>query len=484
MIPKNQKTINGKRGEIDDRSRKGVADLCLLLHVTPFGHSTPVSVMRTAQLFYWLLYAPNVTDATVSIQQKIADWEHHCPGADAGVAESIQPPEFRTAGREHQHQHNIHTHNIISEECRNAWEALVRSIPSDPSGSVDDATSEDMTGAGLSAASIARIRSYVADSFTAVAEPPARVHPLHDGAPAGMMGHAVRLEAARLALHQRQEMEVEWASGEGQPAAEESCRLLLARHREFTWGMGTSINEGDGVHHRCVIASASPAAWRDFMHHLLFHRPANSGESPTAVVLPIALSTSHVSPQQYRALVASVDVVVLPTRGEGWGRPLQEAMAVGVPVIVTNWSGPTALVSPHTARLLPIVDDDGNVDDLGGGEHVDTATRSRSTHTAADIASSDHSFEVPAPPWDKLRGLRTVPSYLWFTEHRWAEPAVVDLRRELRWAAGADEEELLRLGAAARVDMGRRFDVDTVAALVAKAAEDLAYRKWAAHEVY
>jgi hypothetical protein len=293
------------------------------------------------------------------------------------------------------------------------------------------------------------------------------------------MGHAVRLEAARLALHQRQEMEVEWASGEGQPAAEQSCRLLLAQRREFTWGMETS-SEDSTAHHRCVIASASPAAWRDFMHHLLFHRSADSGVPPkAAVVLPIALSTSHVSPQQYRALVASVDVVVLPTRGEGWGRPLQEAMAVGVPVIVTNWSGPTALVSSHTARLLPIIDDDDNVDDLGGAQGPST-----STHHDADIASSDPSFAGPVPPTDKLRGLRTVPSYLWFAGHRWAEPAVIDLRRELRWAAVADEEELLRLGAAARVDMGRRFDVDIVAALVAEAAEDLAYRKWAAHEVY
>ena len=33
---------------------------------------------------------------------------------------------------------------------------------------------------------------------------------------------------------------------------------------------------------------------------------------------------------------------MLPSRGEGWGRPHVEAMAMGLPVIATNWSGITA----------------------------------------------------------------------------------------------------------------------------------------------
>lgn len=35
------------------------------------------------------------------------------------------------------------------------------------------------------------------------------------------------------------------------------------------------------------------------------------------------------------------DAFVLPTRGEGWGRPHVEAMSMGLPVISTNWSGIT-----------------------------------------------------------------------------------------------------------------------------------------------
>jgi glycosyltransferase involved in cell wall biosynthesis len=45
------------------------------------------------------------------------------------------------------------------------------------------------------------------------------------------------------------------------------------------------------------------------------------------------------------SLYRSVDAFVLPSRGEGWGRPYMEAMSMGLPVIATNWSGPTEFVN-------------------------------------------------------------------------------------------------------------------------------------------
>lgn len=37
-------------------------------------------------------------------------------------------------------------------------------------------------------------------------------------------------------------------------------------------------------------------------------------------------------------LYRSADCFVISTRGEGWGMPILEAMACGLPAIATNWS--------------------------------------------------------------------------------------------------------------------------------------------------
>ena len=44
---------------------------------------------------------------------------------------------------------------------------------------------------------------------------------------------------------------------------------------------------------------------------------------------------------QMGSLYNSADCLVIPTRGEGWGMPILEGMACGLPVITTNWSAQT-----------------------------------------------------------------------------------------------------------------------------------------------
>jgi glycosyltransferase involved in cell wall biosynthesis len=52
---------------------------------------------------------------------------------------------------------------------------------------------------------------------------------------------------------------------------------------------------------------------------------------------------------------SAADAFVLPTRGEGWGLPIAEAMAMGVPVLVTNHSGPTAFATDDNAYLISVL---------------------------------------------------------------------------------------------------------------------------------
>jgi len=54
------------------------------------------------------------------------------------------------------------------------------------------------------------------------------------------------------------------------------------------------------------------------------------------------------------SLYRSADCFLLPTRGEGWGMPIMEAMACGLPVIATNWSGQTEFMNETNAYPLRV----------------------------------------------------------------------------------------------------------------------------------
>lgn len=45
---------------------------------------------------------------------------------------------------------------------------------------------------------------------------------------------------------------------------------------------------------------------------------------------------------------------MIPSFGEGWGRPAVESMAMSVPVIATNWSGPTAYLTEENGYPLAV----------------------------------------------------------------------------------------------------------------------------------
>ena len=83
-------------------------------------------------------------------------------------------------------------------------------------------------------------------------------------------------------------------------------------------------------------------------------RPAHAQGARRAELPPVELVLGEDMPRvALRNLYAAADAFVLPTRGEGWGLPIAEAMAMALPVIATNWSGPTALLSADNSFALP-----------------------------------------------------------------------------------------------------------------------------------
>ncbi|PNH03657.1 hypothetical protein TSOC_010261 [Tetrabaena socialis] len=117
----------------------------------------------------------------------------------------------------------------------------------------------------------------------------------------------------------------------------------------------------------------------------------------------------------------AADAFVLPSRGEGWGRPHVEAMAMGLPLIATNWSGITAYLDESVGYPIDV-------------ERLTTV--------------SDNSV------W-------------WFRGLKWAQPSVRHTRQLMRRVYSHREEARAR-GAAGRRRMVERYSPDVLAAELAR----------------
>ena len=78
-------------------------------------------------------------------------------------------------------------------------------------------------------------------------------------------------------------------------------------------------------------------------------RKLNLGTMP-----PITLVGNIPHEQAMAELYASADAFVLPTRGEGWGLTIMEAMASGLPVITTRYSAITDYAHDDIAYLIDV----------------------------------------------------------------------------------------------------------------------------------
>jgi glycosyltransferase involved in cell wall biosynthesis len=143
------------------------------------------------------------------------------------------------------------------------------------------------------------------------------------------------------------------------------------------------------------------------------------GLEPNAAAAVRVLS-SELALSELPRLYRSADAFVLPSRGEGWGRPQAEAMAMGLATIATNWSGPTAFMTE--ANSYPV-----------------------------RVASL-----VPMQTSDE--GLRA-------EGHLWAEPDVAHLRERMRWVYDHRDDAAAK-GRRARADMVTHYSPSVVGAAV------------------
>ena len=153
-----------------------------------------------------------------------------------------------------------------------------------------------------------------------------------------------------------------------------------------------------------------------FVRHELRRDPMRSARI-------IVMESSPDMPRLYR----SVDAYVLPSRGEGWGRPYMEAMASGLPVIASRWSGNLEFMNDQNAYLI-------------------------------DCQPADVSPEA-AREWP------------WFAGQRWAEPSVEHLRALLRRVRSRPEEARAK-GERARRDIFASYGLDRVGQLMADLLRD------------
>ncbi|XP_059665871.1 uncharacterized protein LOC132311785 [Cornus florida] len=155
---------------------------------------------------------------------------------------------------------------------------------------------------------------------------------------------------------------------------------------------------------------------RDFGNKIVEFVEDSDVEKPVDGWAPIYVIDTHIAQVDLPRLYKAADAFVLPSRGEGWGRPLVEAMAMSLPVIATNWSGPTEYLTEENGYPLPV----------------------------------DGMSEVMEGP---------------FKGHLWAEPSVNKLQVLMRRVM-SNPEEAKSKGMQARNDMISRFSPEIVAGLV------------------
>jgi glycosyltransferase involved in cell wall biosynthesis len=124
----------------------------------------------------------------------------------------------------------------------------------------------------------------------------------------------------------------------------------------FEW----SVRKGWDVLLRAYRAAFQPSDAVALVLKIDSHAPGDNPLRVLAELLPApsppvsVLYNQPLSAERLAELYRSADCLVLPTRGEGWGMPVLEAMACGVPAIATDWSAISAFLSAENGYPIPV----------------------------------------------------------------------------------------------------------------------------------
>jgi glycosyltransferase involved in cell wall biosynthesis len=149
---------------------------------------------------------------------------------------------------------------------------------------------------------------------------------------------------------------------------------------------------------------------------------------------PVLLYPTLLAAADLPRLYAAADAYVMASRGEGWGRPYMEAMAMGLPTIGTRFSGNLAFMHDGNSWLV-------------GGDLVPVPAAAQS-HTTL------------------------------YAGHRWLEPDRAELADALREVA-SDPVSARARAVGARLELLERFGPDVVAERIAELVEG-ALERWRA----
>ena len=165
----------------------------------------------------------------------------------------------------------------------------------------------------------------------------------------------------------------------------------------------------------------------DVIANIAASSAADRGDDANYAIPPIRLLPFGIDQSRMPAVYAAADCFVLPSRGEGWGRPHVEAMSVGLPVIATNWSGPTQFMT------------------------------------------EENSFPL------KIDGLETIKDGP-FAGHKWASPSTTHLMQLMRHVY-THPDDASKKGQRARQTMEREYCLECVARVVLQELSALNIRK-------